>query len=127
MTETQERTELNVYDEFDKRFVEDCMEFVNTSPLPMVGEFVLLKDGSIARIAYVMGNQAVYLGEKGVYFLGLGYTTQTEGKTGHCITCDHIKLTDEKRPGDFWFYHHNTHLEENKVTRIVMLRVWREV
>lgn len=118
------------YDDIDKDIVEARMNILTASTLPNAGEFVLCKDGSLKRITFVYGHEwsVPYQGvcttiTGGTYYLGAEGSTHVDGHFDGFSMMSDLELTNETRPGDYYFYHHDTCY---KITRVGLFRVWRE-
>lgn len=116
------------FDHRDAEILKERVARLNTREGARVGDFVRFPDGTVRRFSYIWdfedgsdlslqtaGGGSFYLGECGVSFSGSLY----QGIPGKSLT-----LTNEKRNGDVWFFHHGFAGADCGVSAVVEFRVY---
>jgi hypothetical protein len=80
-------------------------------PLPMVGDFVRYADGTERRVSHVWGAYeehpaSVQTSDGGSFYLGNGYASMS-GSLYSGAPADSFTLTEDKKDGAVWIFHHN--------------------
>jgi len=100
--------------------------------LPHVGDWIRFPDGTHKRVAHVWGEeytdgeaiiQPTWPGAEGSFYLGDDYVSHSGGLESG-IPLSRFALTDDRRDGDFWFFHHDWHTAHNGVHFTLPCRVW---
>lgn len=102
---------------------------------PSVGEWVILKNGTITRFTYDWGARIQIIsddtsGDMGSFYLGelangKGYMSYS-GSLDPSIPKSHLKPTSEKRLGTCWFFDSDIFGADRGVEYSALFRVWRE-
>jgi hypothetical protein len=127
------------FDKQDAKLLERRQAKFTRKTTPQVGDFVRFKDGTIRRISYVWDFEdeearvqtADAMG--GSYYLG-DFLDHWE-PSDDCYVCysgglypgipaNTLKLTDERKEGWFWFFHHDQAEAHNGVDCTMPCRVW---
>jgi hypothetical protein len=116
------------FDQRDAEILKERVAQLNKRSGPRVGDFVRFPDGTVRRFSYIWdfedgsdisaqtaGGGSFHLGECGVSFSG----TLFSGIPGKSLT-----LTNEKRNGDVWFFHHGFAGADCGVNAVVEFRVF---
>lgn len=73
---------------------------------PTVGDFVDFADGQTRRISHIWSDETFQNSESGSFYLGNGYVSFS-GALNSSLPNASLTLTEERRNGWFWFFHHN--------------------
>lgn len=92
---------------------------------PRVGDYVVMPTGKFERFAYAW-RDGIQTTPSGSFYLGEGYGSMSGGLNS-AIPNEKIKLTNHKKPGFFWIFHHDHHTAHNGVAVKVMCRVYKVV
>jgi hypothetical protein len=95
---------------------------------PRDGDFVVFADEVTRRISYVWRDErgaafSVQTSDGGSYYLGDGYVSMS-GSLYSGVKPETLTLTDEKRVGRIWFFHHDFHTAHNGVDATMPFRVF---
>ena len=94
---------------------------------PSVGDYVDFADGVTRRISYVwnLGDRVeCQTSEGGSYYLGEGYASFSGGLLPS-VDAATFTLSDEKRGGQFWFFHHGFTEAHAGMDCNIKCRVWK--
>ncbi len=89
---------------------------------PRVGDYVDFADGVTRRISYLWPGHA-QTSDYGSYYLGNGYVSMS-GSLFVPVPTDTLALTDEKRDGAVWFFHHDWAQAHNGIGMTIPFRVF---
>lgn len=91
-------------------------------PAPRCGDYVVFSDGVTRRVSYVWPD-GVQTSAGGSWHLGNG-ACSFSGSLYRSTPLDALQLTEEKRPGRVWFFHHDHWTAHNGVDAEVLFRVY---
>jgi hypothetical protein len=114
-TEPDERDRQNAIERFKLR---------GNDPKPRVGDYVITPDGSYDRIAYIWSG-ALQTSKGGSFHISYDGYVSMSGGLDPGFPKEQFHLTDEKKPGYFWFFHHNDVCANNGVGVEAFCRVYR--
>ena len=109
-------------DERDLAMVAERMAAMDSREGPRVGDYVIFRDGTVARFAHDWGDR-LQTTPGGSFYLGNGYLSMS-GSLDRSIPKDSLTLTDQTREGSAWVFHHNMHQAHYGVAVRVPLRVF---
>jgi len=113
----------HVPDERDQAIAVERLNRLDAELKPRVGDFVIMPDGSYERFSYDWGT-GLQTCISGSFYLGYGYVSMS-GSLNGLIPNSKIAITDEKKPGDFWFFHHDCAEAHRAVGVRALCRVYR--
>lgn len=98
-------------DERDLTMLAERMEALDRIEGPRVGDFVRFADGVERRISHHWTDGegwdgGIQTSDGGSWYLGNGYVSMSGSLYG-CIPTDSLKLTDERKRGSVWIFHHD--------------------
>lgn len=113
----------------DAAHVAECMAGLEDRPAPRVGDWVIFADGTERRISYRWHDGADWDGgcqtsDGGSYHLGR-HGVSMSGSLFSPVPTDSLTLTDERRPGACWVFHHDLAGADRGVTFYPEWRVYR--
>jgi hypothetical protein len=118
-------------DEFDEGMayviLNDWNSHFSHSPdLPRVGDYVIMPDGSYERAAYVWP-EGIQTCKSGSFHIGIGGASMS-GSLNPVIPNKKFKiLSEERKEGAFWFFHHGNQCASNAVGLKTGCRVFRVI
>lgn len=116
------------FDERDEEIRQECLAAIDEKDGPRVGDFVRYANGDIERIAYIWDAgdgkpHTVQTSKGGSFHLGK-YGVSMSGSLNHGCMSDTLTLTEEKRDGAVWFFHHGWAQAHNGVSTTIPFRVY---
>lgn len=90
---------------------------------PRVGDFVVFACGTVHRFSYKW-DDGIQTSREGSWYLGNGYVSFSGGLQPS-VKFDTLTLTEEKRDGRFWFFHHDFAEAHRGVDCTIPCQVWR--
>ena len=95
---------------------------------PRVGDFVIMKDGSIRRFTHDWGDalQTTCQGQVGLFYFNRSGHMSYSGNLDRSIPKHQLKDTGKKGSGRIWFFHHDEVRGHNAVYAMVNCRVYRQ-
>lgn len=122
------RGTLTPLDDRDQAILAERTAALDAVEEPRVGDFVVFADGVTRRISYHWHDGAGWDGgyqssDGGSYYLGTGYVSMSGGLYT-TVPKETLTLTDEKRDGSVWFFHHDHHTAHNGVDVMIPFRVY---
>jgi hypothetical protein len=115
----------NTPDDRDKKIAENRLKAFDNDPLPRVGDYVIMKDGSYQRFSYAWYDY-IQTCNSGSFYLGNGYASMS-GSLNPGIAYENLKITLDQKEGYFWIFHHDYHMAHNGIGVKVLCRVYQEV
>jgi hypothetical protein len=91
-------------------------------PGPRCGDYVVFSDGVTRRVSYLWPD-GVQTSAGGSWYLGNGFCSFS-GSLYRSTPLDLLTLTEEKRPGDVWFFHRDHWTAHNGVHTQILFRVY---
>jgi hypothetical protein len=112
-------------DNVDNGIALERLNAYNRDQSPRVGDYVIMPTGEYQRFSYKWDDiiQTCYGGS---FYLGHGYASMS-GSLEPGIKLDKLVLTNEKKTGSFWFFHHDWQCAHNGVGVKTELRVYKVV
>jgi hypothetical protein len=96
--------------------------------VPQVGDWIDFADGVQRRISHVWAwegeETTLQTSDGGHYYLGEGYVSFSGGLFP-ATPARHLTLTEERRDGWVWIFHHDQWRAHNGVDLTIPCRVWR--
>jgi hypothetical protein len=122
---------MNNLDPQDTEILKYRESKLNETELPMVGDFIKYSDGKFARIAHIWKNndgsvediQPTMWGIMGSFYLSEGYVSFSGGLKPS-IKLEKFSKSNEKKSGEFWFFHHDYITRDNGVYASMNRPVW---
>ena len=119
---------MQTSDERDVAIVQARMNEMDARQDPRVGDYVRFASGELHRISYHWTDGegwdgGVQTSEGGSFYLGKGYC-DFSGSLHPCVPTDSLSLTDERKAGAVWIFHHDHHTAHNGVTFAPDFRVY---
>ena len=116
---------MSELDDKDKAILADRQAGLDDKTNVKEGDWVRLKDGTYSRISSLNSEYAqLCTGRSGRFYLGeSGYCSYSGGLSGGVRRLS-LTPSDERRPGNVWFFHHNVRKAHNGVDAVVDLPVW---
>jgi len=116
-------------DERNRAILAGNVELWEARPGPRVGDFVILPDGGVRRFTQDMGTGLQITSPDDPigqfrFYIRSGWMTYT-GDKDSAILKGRLTLTDEKRNGHAWFFHHNVFNATKSVHIVMPCRVFR--
>ena len=120
-------------DQADEAILAERIALLDTVTEPRNGDYVIFADDKVRRISHVWqwdadDNEPAFYGlqtsDSGSWHLGKGGCSFSGG-LHPSVPRDTLTLTDEKREGSCWFFHHDIRQAEHGVTVNVPFRVYR--
>jgi hypothetical protein len=113
-------------DQRDYAFVLKCFEELEKINGPRVGDYCILPNGEYRRFAYDWGEDIQITGSygDGSFYLGKGYVSMSGG-LDPAIPKTCLTLTEEKKKGYYWTFHHNFHFAHNGIGIMALCRVYK--
>ena len=99
-------------------------------PGPRVGDFVIRRDGTMARFAHAYPDAlqpTVHGFGFGSHYLCGNGAVSFSGALDPSIRREHLEPTDEVRMGEVWFFHNDSPCAHSAIRAVVPCRVFREV
>jgi hypothetical protein len=120
-----EHTEL---DDRDQEILAHRVGLLNKVEGPRVGDFVTFSNGVERRISYIWRDEQgtllnVQTSDGGSYYLGDSYVSMSGGLFPG-VKPETLALTDSKREGSVWFFHHDLWIAHNGVGATLEFRVF---
>lgn len=118
------------FDERDEQIRKLRLELLDRQTGPRCGDWIDFADGVRRRISHVWdwedGTTPTYQTshEGGGYYLGEGFVAFS-GSLYQSVPGDTLTLTNEKREGRVWFFHHGYQQAHNGVDSVCTFRVYR--
>lgn len=112
-------------DDRDMAIAEERLKKFDQDPDPRVGDFVITPEGKLQRIAYCWPDQ-LQTCDGGSFFLGNGYADMSGGLDPG-FKKEAFKITEEKKPGRFWFFHHDYRMAHNGIGVLALCRVYKVI
>jgi len=99
-------------------------------PRPLVGDFVIFGDGTVRRVSHAWRDGegwdgGVQTSDGGSWHLTKGGHVSYSGGLRPTIPTDKLTLTDERRRGDIWIFHHDVWTAGGAVHSEIEFRVYR--
>lgn len=120
-----------ILDERDQAIVEERMTLIERLASPRVGDYVLFADGTERRISCLWSaddgwEASVQTSDLGAgrYYLGR-FGLRFSGSLHPGVSVETLTETDERRDGDAWIFHHDSHRADNDVEFEAPFRVYR--
>lgn len=110
------------FDDRDQAILDERIAKYDSITDPRVGDFVVFADGVTRRISYLWGD-SVQTSDGGGYYLGAGYISMSGGLHPG-VPPETLTLTDEKKDGSVWFFHHDWWTADNGVYTTMPFRVY---
>lgn len=119
---------MTKFDERDAEILAERVKVFDDREGPRVGDYVVFSDSVTRRISYIWRDEHgtafdVQTSTGGSYYLGKGYVSMSGSLFGP-VKPETLVLTDEKRNGDVWFFHHDFHEAHNGVGAVMPFRVF---
>jgi hypothetical protein len=116
---------VSVLDERDATILADRGRQLDAVAGPRCGDFVRFADGRLERVSHVWDwePEGVQTSEGGSWYLGGGYCSFSGG-LNPSIPLGELTLTDERRLGSCWFFHHDWAEADNSVGVELPFRVY---
>ena len=91
------------------------------------GDWIDFADGESRRIGYIHRDQNEHIqpAKAGSFYLGFKGWVDVSGHFRSIIEAKTLTLTDEKREGAFWFFHHGEVKAGGRVDCTALCRVWK--
>jgi hypothetical protein len=109
-------------DDHDREIAIERLTRWDRDPDPRIGDYVILSDGSYVRFAHIW-DDVLQTTDCGSFYLGNGYVSMSGGLDPG-VPPEQVVLTPEKKPGYFWFFHHNAPMGGGGVGLEAMCRVY---
>ncbi len=120
----------NLPDEHDRDLLTQRSDRRNQRPGMRVGDWLVLLDGTIRRIAYIWTEaklvQPTDHEDTGSFYLGLGYLSMSGGLDSG-LPMDDFTSTGMHRKGSCWLFHHNIREAHNGVDMELLCRLFQQV
>lgn len=98
---------------------------------PREGDYIEFADGNTRRVSHVWpadwhddGFARCQTSEQGSWYLGNGGVSFSGSLYGS-VSEDTLTLTEERRDGSVWFFHHDHHRAHNGIHTSIPFRVYR--
>jgi hypothetical protein len=124
-TDYNEYSQPIIPDDKDKEIAERRLKAYDNNPEPREGDYVIMPNGSYERFSYVWP-ESIQTCNSGTFYLGNGYASMS-GSLNSAIPKEKIQITDEKKPGEFWFFHHDFMTAHNGIGVKAVCRVYRVI
>lgn len=117
------------FDARDEEIKKQCVKLLDAKPGVRVGDFVRFSCGTLRRVSYIWDwegaeDPSVQTScEGGGYYLAFGYVSFS-GSLYRSVPRSSLTLTEEKRDGRVWFFHHDFAQAHNGVETTVPFRVF---
>ena len=115
----------HVPDERDRAIAIERLNRLDAELKPRVGDYLIMNDGSYERFSYDWGT-GLQTCISGSFYLGYGYASMS-GSLNGLIRNERIRITEERKPGNFWFFHHDFAFAHNGVGVRALCRVYRVI
>lgn len=116
------------FDDKDGEIRAKCLAAFDTVQGPRCGDYIEFSCGTVRRVSYVWdwgdGPEGVQTSAGGSWFLGEGYCSFS-GSLYRSVKPETLTLTEEKRDGKVWFFHHGYQQADNGVYTAIPFRVFR--
>jgi hypothetical protein len=112
-------------DNIDNGIALERLHRYNRDQSPRVGDYVIMPTGEYQRFSYKW-DDIIQTCHSGSFYLGNGYSSMS-GSLEPGIKLDELVLTQEKREGCFWFFHHDWSCAHNGIGIKTKLRVYKVV
>ncbi len=109
-------------DERDRNILAERLSALDNVGGQRVGDFVRFADGTLRRISYLWDN-AAQTSDGGSYYLGDGHVSMSGSLYPH-VPFATLTLTDERRGGSVWFFHHDIWGAGRGVNATIPFRVY---
>lgn len=109
-------------DEQDAALLLERIAAYNDRTGPQVGDFVRFADGKLRRISHDWGD-FLQTSEGGSFYLGL-HGVSFSGGLHPGLPTETFSATEERLPGEVWFFHHDRWTAHNGVNATFGFRVW---
>lgn len=117
-------------DERDRQIMRERRDSIELIEGPRVGDYVEFADGITRRVSHVWSTEdwgdtaGVQTSDGGSFYLGNGYVSFS-GSLCTLVRMGTLTLTNERRPGRAWFFHHDWAMRDNGVDVTIPFRVYR--
>jgi hypothetical protein len=118
-----------VPDSRDEAILDRRISLLNQNDQPRVGDFVRFADGTLRRISFITPLDwmpecdSVQTSDGGSWYLGNGYASFSGGLYGG-VKRETLTLTDERKLGSCWIFHHDYAQAGNGVDVKILWRVY---
>jgi len=121
------------FDDRDTATLAGRVAALDLDPYPREGDYVIFADGCTRRISHVghwgerLGDDpldGIQTSDDGSFYIGHGHVSFSGGLYP-AVRPTTLTLTDERRNGPVWFFHHNVAGADNGVTASISFRVYR--
>ncbi len=122
-----------VFDERDAEIRAQRLAAFDKLKGPRCGDYIEFANGVTRRVSYLWRDitpEGVQTSAGGSWYLGTGWTEDEayvtfSGSLYRSVPPESLTLTDEKRDGSVWFFHHNRSQAHNGVHTEIPFRVFR--
>lgn len=94
-------------DDRDRKIATERFARWDDDPEPRVGDYVIMPDGTYARLAYIWP-ESIQITNGGSFHIGSDGHVSMSGGLEPGFPKERFHLTDERNPGYFWFFHHGS-------------------
>jgi len=91
---------------------------------PRIGDFVEFSDGVVHRFSHDWGD-GMQTSKEGSIYLRKDGSASFSGGLNPCIPVDTLENTGKRKPGAFWFFHHDHWCAHNGVRFTIPCRVFK--
>lgn len=110
-------------DDRDREIIAERTAKFDLDQKPRVGDYVRFNDGALRRISETWGGTHLQTSGGGSYYLGNGYVSMS-GSLCSGVAPETLTLTDERRLGSVWIFHHDWRGAGNGVDASIEFRVY---